>query len=131
MDALANERPFEFGGGAQDVKQEAPGRIVLVGVEALGNAEEAYAVPLERLDVGKIPSRKTKLLQPSQTPQLCRKPDTLRLSGATLSTTAPDFGKSPESPAEPLHRRSNVNAKRKGTKNEHRSIRLLEAAGYA
>ena len=26
---------------------------------------------------------------------------------------------------------SNVNAKRKGTKNEHRSIRLLEAAGYA
>ena len=29
------------------------------------------------------------------------------------------------------HNQSNVNAKRKGTKNEHRSIRLLEAAGYA
>lgn len=28
-------------------------------------------------------------------------------------------------------RRSRSNAKRKGTRNEHRSIRLLEAAGYA
>jgi hypothetical protein len=53
------------------------------------------------------------------------------LPGERLSPGLPECASALSKISFRWHNQSNVNAKAKGTRAEHRSIRLLEAAGYA